>query len=315
MNHVPGTHNYEIENREAFYHFVGEHFFPDDKAYDPKEIPCKDEIKTAQQLAVDLPKDNATFLSLAKSLSTSLPRHRGLFPGTKTLSALVKAREFRVKAEKAGSEGPATFWRLKMDDAFTLPAVEIVPAEAKGTTVIFSESGRSALAADVARLLADGRRVIAVDPFYYGESKIEKRDFLFALLVAATGERPLGIQAGQIAAVSRWAGGSVTLEAVGPRASLVALIAGALEEKAIAGLRLQRSYGTLKEILEQGLGVDKAPELFCFGLLEVGDIRQFVELIAPRPVAFVAPGDRVRAELGELKAFYAGLGSDFDPLK
>jgi hypothetical protein len=315
VNHVPGTHNYDIENREAFYRVVGEHFFPGDKAFDPKEIPCKDEIKTAQQLAVDLPKDNATFLSLAKSLSTSLPRHRGLFPGKQGLAALVKMKEFRVQAEKAGSEGPATFWRLRMDDAFTIPAVEIAPAEAKGTTVIFSESGRSSLAEDVARLLAAGQRVVAVDPFYYGESKIEKRDFLFALLVAATGERPLGIQASQIAAVARWAGGSVTLEGVGPRASLVALVAGALDEKAIAGLRLQRSYGSLKEILEQGVGVDKAPELFCFGLLESWDIRYIAQLIAPRPVAFVAASKRAKAELEDLKACYEKLGVDFDPLR
>jgi hypothetical protein len=278
VNHDPGDHNYGQENREAFYRFVGEHFFPGDKTFDPKEIPCKDELKTLQQLSVDLPAGNATFLSLAKSLAADLPR-----ASSAKLADVVKAKTFRATAEKAGTEGRATFWRLKMDE-FTVPAVEFAPANPKGTTVIFSESGRATLAADVDRLLAAGQRVIAVDPFYFGESKIEKRDWLFAILVAATGDRPLGIQAGQIAAIARWAGSPVTVSAVGPRASLVALVAAALEEKAIAGLELKKPYGSLKEILESGMGVDKAPELFCFGLLESFDIPQLTALVAPRPV-------------------------------
>jgi hypothetical protein len=320
VNHDPGDHNYGLENRQAFYRVVGEHFFPGDRGFDPREIPCKEEVKTAAQLAVDLPPGNATFLSLAKSLAADLPREKTLDPAKASarrarLREVVRAKEFRVAAEKAGSDGRASFWRLRLDDAFTIPAVELAPADPKGTTVIFSETGRAGLAADVDRLLAAGQRVIAVDPFYYGESKIEKRDFLFALLVAATGERPLGLQASQIAAVARWAGGPVTLAAVGPRSSLVALVAGALEEKAIVRVDLQKCYGSLKEILEQGLGVDKAPELFCFGLLEAFDVKQIAALVAPRPVTFAGAADRARAELGDLKAYYAALGSDFDPLK
>ncbi len=311
VNHDPGDHNFGQENREAFYRVIGRHFFPEDKAFDAKEIPCKEELKTAAQLAVEIPPGNANFLTLAKALSAGLPRAGGA-----PLREIVKAKEFRVTAERAGAEGPAVFWRLRMDEAFTIPAVEFAPsAEPKGTTVIFSEAGRASLAAEVDRLLAAGRRVIAVDPFYYGESKIQKRDFLFALLVAATGERPLGIQASQIAAVARWAGGPVTVSAVGPRASLVALVAAAIEEKSIARLELRKSYGTLKEILEAGLGVDKAPELFCFGLLEACDIPQIASQVAPRPVSFLEASDRAKAELAALKARYAQLGSDFDPLR
>ncbi len=76
----------------------------------------------------------------------------------------------------------------------------------------------------------------------------------------------------------------MAVTAVGPRASLVALVAGALEEKAIAGLEVKKPYGSLKEALEAGIGVDRAPELFCFGLLESFDIPQLVALVAPRPV-------------------------------
>src|SRR5262249_10813592 len=39
VNHVPGTHNYDKDNREAFYRIVGESFFPGDKKYQVEEIP------------------------------------------------------------------------------------------------------------------------------------------------------------------------------------------------------------------------------------------------------------------------------------
>ena len=162
--------------------------------------------------------------------------------------------------------------------------------------------------------------MVAIDPFYFGESKIQKRDFLFALLVSAVGERPLGIQAAQVAAVARWARNEFEVENVrvvskGPRSSLIALVASALEPAAIGGVELHGSMGSLREIIEKNMTVREAPELFCFGLLEAFDIKQLVALVAPRPVSFRNPGERAKAELGALPAYYRMLGSEFDPLK
>ena len=53
-------------------------------------------------------------------------------------------------------------------------------------------------------LLDSGKRVLAVDPFYFGESGLGKRAYLFGLLVSAVGERPLGIQTAQLSAICRW---------------------------------------------------------------------------------------------------------------
>src|SRR6185436_18114414 len=120
--------------------------------------------------------------------------------------------------------------------------------------LLFSENGRASLSAEVQKHLEAGRRVVAIDPFYYGESKIASHAFLFAITAAAVGERPLGLQASQLAAAARWAEsefpqGAVTLDAVGPRASVVALAAAALEPKAIAGLRLRQPMESLKELI------------------------------------------------------------------
>jgi len=131
--------------------------------------------------------------------------------------------------------------------------------------------------------------VVAVDPFYFSESRIPARDYLFALLVAAVGERPLGLQASQLMAAARWlqAGrkaGRVTLVAWGPRSSTFALVAAALEPKAVAGVELHGALGSLREVLERNWAVDKQPEMFCFGLLEAFDMPQLTALVRPRPV-------------------------------
>jgi len=78
--------------------------------------------------------------------------------------------------------------------------------------------------------------------------------------------------------------GPVSVFAVGPRSSLIALIAAALEPNAIGKLELNECLDSLKEVMEQNWTVEKAPELFCFSLLEAFDIPQLSALISPRPV-------------------------------
>src|SRR6185503_4766344 len=112
-----------------------------------------------------------------------------------------------------------------------------------GLVIIVADAGRTNLAPEVEALVNRGRRVIALDPFYFGESKIGKRDFLYGLLVAAVGERALGVQASQLAAIARWAGGEFkqgapTLVAHGPRLGTAVLVAAALENSAIEQVEL-----------------------------------------------------------------------------
>jgi hypothetical protein len=145
------------------------------------------------------------------------------------------------------------------------------------------------VADEAAKLVADGKRVLAVDPFYFGESKAPHHDYLFALLVATVGDRSLGIQASQLAAIARWAqsldkSGPATILAIGPRSSTIALVAAGLEDRAIGGLRLRGALPSLKEVIEKNWSFEQAPELFCFGLLESFDIPQLNALADPRPV-------------------------------
>jgi hypothetical protein len=97
--------------------------------------------------------------------------------------------------------------------------------------------------------------------------------------------------------------------------SLAALVAAGLEAESIAAVELTGSLGSLKEVVEKNLSVDKTPEYFCFGLLKEFDIPQLTALVAPRPVRFIGPGERVQKELTPLKQLYSQLGTDFDPVK
>ncbi len=334
VNDDPGTHNYEKDNRQAFYKMLGDHFFAGDKGYSAEEIPSDGEVKSKEELAVDLPAANLDFNTLALALSRRLPLDADLPAGRDAARAwqaarraklreVVKAKDYEVKAEKAGGtdggDVKATFWKLRMSDAWTVPVVELVRGEPKTTALLLNDAGRKVDAVNAGRLLDAGHRVLAVDPFYFGESKFPQRDYLFALFVAAVGDRPLGLQASQVAAVARWSaaehkGGPVTVVAVGPRTSVIALTAAGLEEKAVGGVELHGALGSLKEIIEQNRSVEQMPELFCFGLLEAFDVKQLAALAAPRPVRLVQPGERARKELAGLKAWYAALGKEFDPL-
>jgi hypothetical protein len=206
-----------------------------------------------------------------------------------------------------------------MGGAWTIPAVELVKGSPAKTAVLVADAGRASAAADVARLMAAGYRVVAVDPFYFGESRIAQRDFLFALLVASIGDRPLGLEASQVAAVARWSAaqgksGPVHLVALGPRSSTFALVAAALEDKAIGSVELHGPMTSFKQLIDENATVEQKPELFCFGLLEALDIKQIAALVAPRPVSFLNAGDRGKADLAGLGDFYRVLGCAFNPI-
>jgi hypothetical protein len=209
------------------------------------------------------------------------------------LRAIVRAKDYAVEARRVdGGEKDGlkvAFWRLKLSHEWTLPVVVLSRGAPKGTTILVADQGRTNVAAQAEQLLAAGQRVLAVDLFYFGESKIAGRDYLFALLVAAVGERPLGLQASQLNAVARWskqqhANEPIGVVAVGPRSSLIALIAAGVEPKGIDNLELHNPLGSLKEVIEKNWSVEQKPEMFCFGLLQVFDIKQLEALVAPRTI-------------------------------
>jgi len=302
VNHDPGTHNFEKDNRQQLYRMLGDVFHPKEADYDWKEIPSENEVKTYDELIVPLPENNLNFNKIALQLAKDLPRDP--FPRRRTtvegfrrlarnlLNEKVHFTDYEAKSEIV-SEGKLDEVKVvhrlfRFGEEWSVPASEFIPTTPKSSVLLIGDAGRAKLAKEVEKALAEGNRVLALDPFYFGESKIRVRDFLFAILVAAVGERPIGIQVSQVAAAAKWlskeSGATVEIRSYGPRSSLFALIATILEKKAIASLEAHGSHKSLKEILSNNWGANKYPELFCFGLLEYFDLPLLVELAQPREV-------------------------------
>ncbi|OHB81736.1 MAG: hypothetical protein A2W31_07135 [Planctomycetes bacterium RBG_16_64_10] len=314
INDDPGTHNYERDNREALYRMLGAFFFAGDNQFNTGELPTDGEIKSADELAVPLPDANDDFNSLARRLAATLPRaaqppadpaaaQAWQQTARTRLGQIVRGKHFEVQAQRV-AEGPAagaraSFWVLEMDGQWHVPATVIEPDQPHGTVLVLADAGRSKAAELMAKLVGQGQRVVAVDPFGLGESlpgvgpNRDRDGYLFALLIAALGDRPIGIQAAQVLAAARWSASHwentpPRLVAVGPRTGTVALIAAALHPDAIQQIEIHGGLRSLKHVIDENWSASKTPELFCHGLLEQFDVDQLVALIAPRAVTWVA---------------------------
>ena len=285
INHDPGSHNFELDNRQQLYRFIGDVFYQGQE-YDWQEIPSADEVKTYDELLVDLPEENGGFNSIALGLMETLPKP---FEGDKRrrLLEVVSAKNYTAKAKRVRGEGAMVHFQFQVGDDWTLPGTVFTPDAPMATTLLIADAGRKAQAERVESLLAKGRRVVAFDPFFFGESKIKSRDFLHVILMHAAGERALGVQASQISAVAEWAKKQykqpVELMSAGPRLSVAARLA-AVQSNAISALKLHDPMKSLKEVIRENKGANHMPEMMCFGLLESFDLPQVEALIAPRPL-------------------------------
>ena len=285
INHDPGSHNFELDNRQQLYRFIGDVFYQGQE-YDWQEIPSADEVKTYDELLVDLPEENGGFNSIALGLMETLPKP---FEGDKRrrLLEVVSAKNYTAKAKRVRGEGAMVHFQFQVGDDWTLPGTVFTPDAPMATTLLIADAGRKAQAERVESLLAKGRRVVAFDPFFFGESKIKSRDFLHVILMHAAGERALGVQASQISAVAEWAKKQykqpVELMSAGPRLSVAARLA-AVQSNAISALKLHDPMKRLKEVIRENKGANQMPEMMCFGLLESFDLPQIEALIAPRPL-------------------------------
>ncbi|MCA8999896.1 MAG: hypothetical protein KDA80_23070, partial [Planctomycetaceae bacterium] len=292
VNEDPGTHNFGLDNRQQLYKMFGDFFYPEDEQFDATEIPSEEELLSAEELQVPVPEGNHNFHSLALAQAESLPKNVEIPQSPKARQAWLTFKRSRLreilhirdydakvvqKEDVPGSSERAHTLRFRIGGEWTVPATLLTPENpTKSTVILLADTGRSTLGKHSKQKLDDGHRVLAVDPFYFGESKITQRDFLYGLLVSAVGERPLGIQSSQIQAIAAWAGQEfgqpVDCLAHGPRTSLIALSAAAANPERFQTLDFVGSFESLKDILDQDLTMQDSPELFCFGLLAEFDI-------------------------------------------
>jgi hypothetical protein len=213
-------------------------------------------------------------------------------PTAESVSNIARLANYEPTAKMIGDSAAgntkARYWQLKLADDWTVPVVELYRGTPQSTSCITADGGRTSVVDQIESILSEKSRVLAIDPFYLGESKLAKNGNRLALLVSSVGARPLGVQADQLQAVTRWAATKFgepvkQVLAVGPRITLAALVAAATggEDERPQQLVLHESLGSLRTIIENSWTVDEYPELFCFGLYQNCDIDDLIELAKP----------------------------------
>lgn len=301
-NQDPGTHNYQLDNRQQAYAFFSEYFHLPVVA---KEIPSDSEIFTPQQLAGNLPKNNLTIAGLARQLARQI--HRAEIPSAEGRDAWMLSQRDRLKSVIRYS--PASMdhaWKLtntkrypglqsfsyRFDFSNMLSATGIwVASDGAATnaplTMILSDKGYKASAQDVADGINRGDQVLAFEPLFFGStSPDETEPAYWEMLVASRGERALGLEVAQLIATAKWfeslAGASkIRLKSDGIRSQVVALAAAALEPDLFLQIESSNAMTSLSYLLEAPVLYRSAPDLFCLDLYKYFDIDGLAVLAFP----------------------------------
>ncbi len=348
-NTDPGTHNFDVDNRQALYRFLNRQGYSRGPSPD-SEIAAGDEVLDAKELAVGLPPENLDFHRIALDLARGLPRAgwprpgpggEGVSPGALrtwregSIARLRKILRFTpLRVEKVrevwkdvSPDLEARGRILELEGGSLVGVVEVSrPPPASGAAlpaarppraaVAFSDGARTELLREAEDLLALGDRVFLVEPALSGENRPrDMQPWQWAMMFAAAGGRPLGLEAAQVLAAAAWAkgetgGGEVDLVGSGATASLAALAAADLDPS-ISSVGTVGLLPSLKTLIEAAAEYHRSPALYTFGLLESFDVKELIALAAPRRVSVRRPAgapSRVAEELGGLAEVFGSLG-------
>ncbi|MEX2260508.1 MAG: hypothetical protein WD696_01080 [Bryobacteraceae bacterium] len=276
-NRDPSNHNYQLDNRLQSYAFFARHFrLPDVTA----EIPVDAEIKSAEELTVGLPENNLTILALAKKL----PRERS---GAK-LADVVRYREVQVKQawalDNLKSKGLETeSYRFDFSNGLSATAVSFkaIHANATGAAIVLRDHGKKQAQAEVADRVNRGERVLAVDLLFTGDAA-PGNSAAYTQMLAAVGERPLGLEAAQLVALAKWMQAPrLRLEATGIRSQAIALLAAALQPGLFQEVTIREGMPSFQHLLDAPVEYQKAPDLFCLDLYKEFDLDRLAAMASP----------------------------------
>ncbi|MDP6442428.1 MAG: acetylxylan esterase [Pirellulaceae bacterium] len=288
-NEDPGTHNYDLDNRQQLYKFLNRHFFPDQER-SAKEIPSQDELLSAEQLHVELPEGNATFYSLAAAAARNLPTKQAGAPAAQRRllrrilrTSPMSTKVLRTKPHTIG-EREMLMQAIEIGAEWVAPTARVSALKkskrTRDTVVLFlSDQGFAAEAKRIEKLSTDSD-VVAVDPLFFGHQKPQGSLWQNSMLLGVVGKRALGVQTSQVLAIARADDHpKVRIHAVGRRASLVARLADAIDDKqTIVAVTTTDEISSLHELLKPPAQYNQWPEAYCFGLLEQFDVKQLVQL-------------------------------------
>ncbi|HKS97367.1 MAG TPA: hypothetical protein VJV74_14695, partial [Terriglobia bacterium] len=301
-NRDPGTHNYQLDNREQAYRFFTQHF---GLPVATSEIASDAEIKTPQELTVGLPAGNLTIAGLARKLAAGITRPAIPAEDAARQAWAVSERErlqsvIRLKPVKVENawriwntknKGVETLsYRFDFSDGLSATGTWLkaiaAPSDAP-VTIVLNDKGKKAAGEVVADSVNRGEQVLALEPLFNGATIPQQPNSTdWELLVATTGDRPLGLQAAQLLAVIQWLRPSanaapVRLETTGIRTQVLALVAAALEPSAFSSVVSHQGMRSLSYLLDTPVPFRNAPELFCLDFYKYFDVNRLAAMAAP----------------------------------
>jgi len=157
-------------------------------------------------------------------------------------------------------------------------------------TIVLNDKGYAAAGETIADHVNRGEQVLALDTVFTGSARPESPDPAdWPLLVASAGDRPLGVEAAQLAAVAKWlctnsSGRPVQIETDGIRTSVIAALAAAVEPGTFSTITSQHAMKTLGYLLDTPLAYRTAPDLYCLDLYKYFDIESIAAIAEPTKI-------------------------------
>ena len=305
-------HNYGLHNREQAYHFLTRAFNLPDKS---DEIAVGEDLKSYRELAVGIPADNLTIVSLAKKMGANLTRS---FPPKDPTAAQNWKAERRTRLGNVVRYKPVSVvrpwiendtyhsgieslsYRFEFSDGLTATGVwikEIDTPESAPITIVLSDKGKEHAAEEtwdrvpeISDLLSRGNQVLVTDLVFTGDAAPDIPAWSLAVMLRATGDRPLGLEAAQLTAIANWATtnwkfSQVQVQANGIRSQVEALTAAAINPRLFAKIAVRGGMRSLSYLLEKPVEYREAPDLFCLDLYKEFDIDQLKKLAESTPIS------------------------------
>lgn len=294
-NFDPADHNYQADNRLQAYRFFAERFgLPAPE----RDLPVGGELKTAAELEVGLPEDNLTILGVARKLAARIERdavpldpaerkawgaeQRELLRDTLRYSPVTVERAWFLSGTRMKGLDTRSY-RFDFNNGLSATGVLLAAieggSEPRPATILLRDDGKAAAAGAAAERVNRGERVLAADLIFTGDATLPgNRPERNIQVLAAIGERPLGIEAAQLLALGNWLGPGARLETQGVRSQVVALAAAALSPGSFTEVVSRDGLESLERILEEPIRHLDAPDLFCFELLRHFDVDWLVAL-------------------------------------
>lgn len=300
-NRDPGTHNYQLDNREQAYAFFTKHF---GLPATPNEILSDDEIRLPGQLAVGLPQQNLTIVGLARKLASQTAQTA--MPTASERDWWIKSQRERLKdvvryapvsvenswrTNNSKHQGLETLsYRFDFSNELSATGISLkaISAPSDGpVTIVLADEGYKSTAEVVSEHVNRGEQVLALDLLFNGATAPENPAD-WEMLVSTAGDRPLGLEVAQLLAVANWlrSNGNRTISVIteGIRNQVIALVSAALEPKAFERIESSHWMGSLDYLLNNVVPFRSTPELFCLDLHRYFDLDQLSLIATPTEV-------------------------------